>query len=963
MCWSMLLFTLREAADEDALNAKRRAERAAAKKRESDGALAPDKQENGGVLGADSDMLVQEKEADNTQLEACFKKLVHSNVSWLNKVVQDASAFAETNSPRSKSALKHAMKSHLPVESSAAQKGAISLFVENIWPSLKTRGWTAEVLNEGEFSGTTCYVHAGRQYLSPHAVLRAVPSIHPELSKTVDTILSTTPTESEPQEEEAQVTEGTKLQLEAISYSSLSDFLDMYAPLQLLVDRATNRNITMARKALGTCASLIAAHALVKRASDSSVPQSVTDRLASLLALNKRIALPHPAWTPRHDAVLIQAIAKHGWIDQDHCCRAIVEDSSVKWGAPFDDGEISKAKATDEDDSTAEKQLAILRETAARAVSFFNAEQDILDELKGFNQTLVVKAYGLIKSAGTEGADSSSSIWEVDDNLLLQTFNGSTAMDPSVEDNGENKEVMFAELPTKKELMKRAKNVLSRSSALVEREVEVAMTAEVPLPDHGFISLDQSDPCNMLLSELLRGLSKVSFTKTSKTKNLCRKVCADALREAQKLQEGAKNNYGEGMANSQAHDLHKIVEQIRLIGENMTSSPRPAKNVLRVVLGDTPILPKDPLEPIFPVVGAAVLGSYSVEGGNVLSNRGATKKQEKQEGTTGSRAITSAISLAFEEYKQSSGKFSTVEPDMLELSAMETLLISVICSQGLPVWSENCESLFAENDARPELQGPGHENAITWHGVGLVTEKAAEVWHRTALARLQHARECLGPASTKDKLLEEIRQLEVDERFKRRAVADAKRDCADPTKLAKKCVMLLEALRTRMGSANTKRGSTLRAIKSLNKAENGLGQLVLGWFAKELFRWAQSLDILNAMQRPLCYTASDYAGEVDVDGVGVLSIMDKKSCRSVIAQIAQLSRTRAVFVKNSSEDIRTLVEKAAKNSSSLEDVWEKKPSWWNATHDHDLLAGILEDGYSGCDNLVLGMQVREYPVS
>jgi hypothetical protein len=518
---------------------------------------------------------------------------------------------------------------------------------------------------------------------------------------------------------------------------------------------------------------------------------------------------------------------------------------------------------------------------------------------------------------------------------------------------------MDVELPTKKDLLKRAKNILSRSSALLEREMDVAATADVPSPNHGFTSLDQSDPCNRLLAEMLRGLSKVSFTKTSKKKNLCRKVCADALREARKRQEGAKNHSGEGMADSQAQDLQKIVEHIRLVGENITSSPRFAKNVLRVVLGDSPILSKNPSEPTFPVVGPATLGTSLVEGGNVSSNREATKKQEKQEGTTGSRAITSAISLAFEEYKQSSGKFSTIEPDMLELSAMETLLISVICSQGLPVWSENCESLVAENDSNPELQGPGHEKAITWHGVGLVTEKAAEVWHKTALARLQHARECLGPASAKDKLLEEIRQLEVDERFKRRAVADAKSDCADPTKLAKRCVMLLESLRTRMGSVLTKRGSTLKAMKSLNKAENGLGQLVLGWFAKELFRWAQSLDILDATQRPLCYTASDYAGEVD--GVGVLSMMDKKSCRSVIAQIAQLSRTRAVFVKNSSEDMRTLVDKAAKNSSSLEDVWEKKPSWWNATHDHDLLAGILEDGYSGCDNLVLGMQVREYP--
>lgn len=876
-------------------------------------------------------------------------------------MVQDANIFAESNLPRTKSALNRALKPHLPAESSTAQKSFISLFVENIWPSLRTRGWTAEVLTEGEFSGATCYVYSGKRFHSPHAVLLAVPVIHPELSKTVETILSSTAIPSEPREVEAYVNEDMSLHIENVSCASLSSFLDMYAPLQLLVDRAQNNKITMARKVLGTCSALAAAHALVRQASDSRGPSSVTDRLASILSLNKRIALPHPSWTPRHDAVLIQAIAKHGWIDQDHCCNAISEDSSIRWGTPFDDG----GEAAADDDSTKKQQLMLLRETAVRASAFFNAERDILDELKGFNQALVVKAYGLVKSP--EGTDSSSSRWEADDNLLLQTFNGPATTESSIDSVGENNS-MDVELPTKKELLKRAKNILLRSSAQSERETDIATTAEVlpPQPDHDFTALDQSDPCNMLLAEMLRGLLKLSFTKTSKAKNLSLKVCADALREARRLQEGAMNHSGEGMANAQAEDLKKIVEHIKLVGENMNSNPRLAKNVLRVVLGDAPILPKNPSEPTFPAAGATKLDISWIDGENGSTNRGATKlstkKQEQQEGTRGSRAITSAISFAFEECKQSSGRFSTTaDSSRLELSAVETLLISVICSQGLPVWSENWMGLFAENHSDPELQGPGHENAITWYGVGLVTEKAAEVWHRTSLDRLQRARESMKTASSKDKLFEEIKQLEVDERFKRRAVADAKNDRVDPAKLAKKCIMLLEALRTRMGSVDTKRGSTLKKIKSLSKSENGLGQLVLGWFAKELFRWAQSLDILDAMQRPYSYTASDFASESDVNDIGVLSIMDGKSCRAVIAQIAQLSRTRAVFVRNGDEEMRTLVERAARNSSSLEDVWEKRPSWWNSIHDYELLSGILECGYSGCDDLVLSMQVRKYP--
>ena len=91
----MLLLTLRQAADEDAVNGKRRAECAAARKREFNGAQALEQQENGGVLGADSDILVWEKEADYSLLCTALKKWVNANISWLYQVVQDANIFAK----------------------------------------------------------------------------------------------------------------------------------------------------------------------------------------------------------------------------------------------------------------------------------------------------------------------------------------------------------------------------------------------------------------------------------------------------------------------------------------------------------------------------------------------------------------------------------------------------------------------------------------------------------------------------------------------------------------------------------------------------------------------------------------------------------------------------------------------------------------------------------------------------
>ena len=91
----MLLLTLQQAADEDAVNGKRRAERAAARKHEFDGAQALEQQKSGGVLGTDSDVLAREKEADYSLLCTALEKWVNANISWLYQVVQDANIFAK----------------------------------------------------------------------------------------------------------------------------------------------------------------------------------------------------------------------------------------------------------------------------------------------------------------------------------------------------------------------------------------------------------------------------------------------------------------------------------------------------------------------------------------------------------------------------------------------------------------------------------------------------------------------------------------------------------------------------------------------------------------------------------------------------------------------------------------------------------------------------------------------------
>ena len=158
MCWSILLFALREAADEDSLNAKRRAQRKAEKKREASETVAA--KESGGVLGSDLDALASENDLGDL-INASFKKLVDANASWLTNVMQDATEFAKTHFPRLKQTIDHALQSH-DSPSTPSPHSLPGLFAANLWPSLRNRGWTAETIVEGEFSGTRLYAFAGK---------------------------------------------------------------------------------------------------------------------------------------------------------------------------------------------------------------------------------------------------------------------------------------------------------------------------------------------------------------------------------------------------------------------------------------------------------------------------------------------------------------------------------------------------------------------------------------------------------------------------------------------------------------------------------------------------------------------------------------------------------------------------------------------------------------------------------
>lgn len=153
MCWAVILFLLTEAAADDAAAAKKRADRAAEKKRQ---AAAEDASKNGGVLGGAVASPVNTK----VEVQKCFEKLVSSNSSWLELLWKDAQDYARDAQPRSEETLKQIFHSG---QTSLPPTEVSTMFVQNVWPSLKTRGWTARILVEGPHAGKTQYSYNGNE--------------------------------------------------------------------------------------------------------------------------------------------------------------------------------------------------------------------------------------------------------------------------------------------------------------------------------------------------------------------------------------------------------------------------------------------------------------------------------------------------------------------------------------------------------------------------------------------------------------------------------------------------------------------------------------------------------------------------------------------------------------------------------------------------------------------------------
>jgi len=1006
MSWALVLTALREAAMDDVHDMAKRAERAAEKKRESgptsDGGMlgkvtaesAPEGSNAPVLSGSTEVSVLSDDKMKEDQLERSFEKLLHAHSSWVSKAIEDALAYAQSNCPRSRIVINTnlAKKSNATQGKPPRELSPLTVaFNQNIWPALRSRGWKQETVSDPKSAKAqtlTRYNYKGEVYRSVSAVLDVAPKAHPELRNTVESIIKSVESEDALPSPESQTNNTLPSGFGAnnVTAGSLLEFLQMYAPLQLMCDRMRTTKISVSRKIPEILSFLHTAHSLITSADKPCLSGIIEEsKLLKLLSGSVKAALPHPAWNPGHDAILMNAIVKHGWIDRESNCRAITGDKSIKWGPPFDDGgeqgvaNCQSSSPQDKFPELDEKSLVQLKTTASRATTFLNTEGDLIQLMKGFQEARVVKAYGITRKEKEESEDDDASppLWIVDDALLQQGTNAADGegMNQLIKQN--------IELPTRKDLLKRAKFVLSRCKAnsLTNKEnsVSATSTGKASTGDsqsNSFCVLDQSNRCNAFLVELLRGFLRFPLAGSRVATNF-RRLIHHINREIESLLQSL-STFGDERTTSEIADMKKIQDHILFITRHLRNSTRQAKNVLRVILGIDPLPPKNPADGLFPVERSSQFTTMPVDRTSSSGSKQKTtevrpvseenrpRKFHHKERASGDMAINRALA-AGTKIRDGVQTQENYESSLL-LTTMETLLLSVICSQGLPVWEENWASLF-ESNTNPVGQcnhNAGSLFRISWHGMGSVAQTAAKFWHDAAVQKLTQKRSIQVPSGQHEqsKHISAIEELEREVKTKHRTMVEAINLNQNVYVLAKKSIMILEAVRKRMGQVDVNHGGATKKMKAMNKSEYGLGPRVLLWCGKELQRWAQSLQIIDDSGRPMSYTAQAYLNEKpEVCGETSWSPLDKKGCRTVFVQVSQQTRLRSIFMKNGLSQMNDdLIPKAVKNSRNHGDLWEKCPQWWGNNEDlddcspckddQDLLSGILNYGYSGFDEML-----------
>jgi hypothetical protein len=666
---------------------------------------------------------------------------------------------------------------------------------------------------------------------------------------------------------------------DTVSVASISAFLENYAPVQLVYNRIeppkSAKKLRLGKRLLASCTLLHDAWKVVSQ-SKSECGDVDMNRLQKIVVIDKKSWLPHPQWNSRHDAVLLYAIWKHGWIEHEACCRAISDDPLIRWGSPFN-AEESKTPTTDQNQSESHRII----EVAKRAALFLTNEAEGLHsgELKGFNANLVARTYGLINQKD----DGASGSWIVD----------SSQFQP---ENGPG-----TDLPTRKDLMKRAKLVLSRISvAPLKNESTVGKV------NHSFVVLDQSDRCNVFLAEVLRCLVKMPATNVA-----ARRLCEIAFAEAKFAFEIQAREKGSEVSS----DSRKIMNQIELVKKSLSKGANQAKNVCRVMLGEEPIKPKKATDPIFPSLKVSEL-AFVTKNGSKASKPGSAFANS----SAGETSLLKARKLSKDSNTLTA--FPGTSNNFLCLTETETLILSILCVHGIPEFI-NCST---ETEVLPNEEG--------WKHLGSILMKTSRDLLNELKRKIREAKE-----QAKD--ISELLTIESDFLEMEAVASQAQEYAAEPDTFAKKVMMLVVKLRQLIVSSFTNHSHPQSFI--------GLGPKIPLWFDKESIKWGTSLDLLDDAGRPLGFSAVDFLLDVPEEErrkIRISSVLDRRGCETIYCQISSITRIRSLVAKYEDMELTRRLNEAASKVLANDDKFIDEPNWWLGINDAVLLKQIPKIGLS-----------------
>jgi len=852
-----------------------------------------------------------------------FKKYLKQNSFWLKKAFADAVAYGKTHQPRI-----------LPTDHNQT---IFTMFGENVWPALKLRGWQEDENDDGVF------VHQSVEYKSPSEAMLAAIRLHPDIS---DLIQQTLKKLEEARLESdkinnRQLEKDLSLTVSTADINALEDFLKKYGSIQLFTERTRSRRspkMLMGKRFLASCQYVSAASELVMTAERSKHlvknNDSYDDPLIRHIAVDERTNLPCSGWTPKHDAILVRAIAKHGWLDIDRSLNKIVNDQSITWGPPFEKVEDNPMEGKPK--SPPDSRVAEVQAVAKRTAAILNEHEETFTTSKGFNKDLLAKIYSLIRSSADPDRPEDKERWATVDSS--QSKKSAEEIDDEEDSDG------VTDLPAKKLLLTRAKKVMHRPLDVLS-EGGVLKVAFQPFSangsagaqdkkdeiSHNYAVIDQDNDCNLLIVQLLRFI-----INTHPGSHTAAHVVAFDL---------AEKEIGINLEKSSADDQAKwkmIFDQISLARREITKTSvvSQGKNILRVMIGDQPkALKAGPLFPVEIDEKENIQNGVSIRGNKRVIKKSAGEKTEAE------KAIARALKKATDtnDGNNTFGNSADKSALGLQLTLGEVTMLCAMCSEGIPLSSVE----KGKGDVLLANRKTWKDFSKSW--LAIVNEQYA-----VAEKLVDQCNKALIKAQAKNTQAHDVETLAVNLAKAEKTLKDREEALNivkvfenDLEGLAKKGMMLVECVR-RSGFGLT---SSVDG-KATHKFENFLGPKIPVWFKNELDKAFREEGLRTPNGRPLAIITADVAkGNAEHNDSVIGAFLDKKGARQITSQIALMTRLQSILRANNEEGFRKKIDRAMTGSARFKEAWDNKPKWWddsseNHNHTFMLLTRLGEHGFA-----------------